>query len=110
MSLLINGEEILTDKYGYLVHSSDWHESIATAMAEKERLTLIKDHWYVIYFLRNFYQQYHKAPPIRMLVNHLAVQIGSEKATSLYLNDLFPKGVLKQASKLAGLPKPARCL
>lgn len=110
MGLLINGEEVLTDKYGYLVHSSDWHETVATIIAEKEELSLVKDHWHVIYFLRNFYQQYHKTPPIRILVNQLAVQIGHEKATSIYLNNLFPKGILKQASKLAGLPRPARCM
>ncbi len=110
MGLLINGEEVLTDKYGYLVHSSDWHETIATLIAQKDNLILIKDHWHVIYFLRNFYQQYHKTPPIRIIVNQLAVQIGSEKANSIYLNGLFPQGVLKQASKLAGLPRPARCM
>lgn len=110
MGLLINGEEILTDKYGYLIHSSDWHESVASIIAQKEELMLVKDHWHVIYFLRNFYQQYHKTPSIRMLVNQLAVQIGAEKASSIYLNNLFPKGILKQASKLAGLPRPTRCM
>ncbi|MES2998814.1 MAG: TusE/DsrC/DsvC family sulfur relay protein [Pseudomonadota bacterium] len=110
MGLLIDGEEVLTDKYGYLVHSSDWHENVATAIAKKEALTLVKDHWHVLYFLRNFYQQYHKTPPIRILVNQLIVQIGAEKASSIYLNNLFPKGILKQASKLAGLPRPARCM
>jgi tRNA 2-thiouridine synthesizing protein E len=110
MGLLIDGEEILIDEYGYLVHFSDWRESIATAIAQKEMLTLVKDHWHVIYFLRNFYQQYHKTPPIRALVNQLAVQIGAEKASSIYLNNLFPKGILQQAGKLAGLPRPVRCM
>lgn len=108
--LVVNGEKILTDQFGYLVHSADWHEEVATKIAKNEALTLIKDHWHVIYFLRNFYQQYHKTPPIRMLVNQLSVQLGSEKACSIYLNSLFPKGILKQASKLAGLPRPTRCM
>jgi len=104
------GKEILIDEYGYLVHAADWHEKIATIIAKKEKLVLIKDHWHVIYFLRNFYQQYHKTPPIRVLVNQLVVQIGPKKASSIYLNNLFPKGVLQQASKLAGLPRPGRCM
>lgn len=108
--LVVNGEKILTDQFGYLVHVADWHEQIATKIAKDEALILIKDHWHVIYFLRNFYQQYHKTPPIRILVNQLAVQLGSEKASSIYLNNLFPKGILKQASKLAGLPRPTRCM
>lgn len=113
MGLLVNGEEndkILTDKEGYLIHLSDWHEKVATDMAKKEALTLSKDHWHVIYSLRNYYQQYHKTPSIRMLANQLAVQIGAEKADSAYLHSLFPKGILRQASKLAGLPRPARCM
>lgn len=109
-SLLVNGEKILTDQYGYLIHSADWHEDVATMIAQGESLTLIKDHWHVIYFLRNFYQQYHKTPVIRILVNQLSVQLGPEKASSIYLNKLFPKGILKQASKLAGLPRPTRCM
>lgn len=109
-ALFVNGEEILTDQYGYLVHTADWHEDVAVAIAQQETLTLIKDHWHVIYFLRNFYQQYHKAPSIRILINQLAAQLGPEKGNSIYFNNLFPKGILKQASKLAGLPKPSRCM
>ncbi|EDP46766.1 TusE/DsrC/DsvC family sulfur relay protein [Rickettsiella grylli] len=109
-NLMINGEKILTDQFGYLVHPADWHEKIATKIAKDEALILIDDHWHVIYFLRNFYQQYHKIPPIRILVNQLAIQLGSGKGNSIYLNNLFPKGILKQASKLAGLPRPARCM
>jgi tRNA 2-thiouridine synthesizing protein E len=110
VGLLVNGEKILTDQFGYLVHSADWHEDIATKIAQNEALTLIKDHWHVIYFLRSFYQQYQKTPPIRILINQLLVQLGPEKACSIYLNNLFPKGILKQASKLAGLPRPTRCM
>ncbi len=41
MGILISDEEnekILTDKDGYLVHLSDWHEKVATKMAKKEAL------------------------------------------------------------------------
>ena len=110
VSLLVDGRKVLTDKHGYLVHSSDWHESVAEAIAQREALTLLKDHWHVIYLMRSLYQQYHKTPSIRSLVNQLSVQIGVAKASSLYLSNLFPKGVLKQASKLAGLPPPSHCM
>lgn len=110
MGLLIDGEEVLTDEYGYLIHFSDWHENVATVIAREESLTLAEDHWYVIYFMRNFYQQYHTTPRIRLLAKQLMTKVGSKSVNSLYLNSLFPKGVLKQASKLAGLPRPARCM
>ena len=47
-SLLVNGEKILTDQYGYLIHSADWHEDVATMIAQGVSLTLIKAHWHVI--------------------------------------------------------------
>ena len=42
--LVVNGEKILTDQFGYLVHSADWHEQVATKIAKDEALILIKDH------------------------------------------------------------------
>lgn len=108
--LIVKGEKILTDQFGYLVHSADWREEVATKIAQNEKLKLSKDHWHVIYFLRNFYQQHQKTPLIRVLVSQLAIQLSPEKGSSINLNKLFPKGILKQASKLAGLPRPTRCM
>ncbi|RND26036.1 TusE/DsrC/DsvC family sulfur relay protein, partial [Vibrio cholerae] len=46
----------------------------------------------------------------RMLVKAMEKEHGPEKGNSKYLFKLFPKGPAKQATKLAGLPKPAKCL
>lgn len=99
-----------TDQEGYLIHLSDWNEALAQAIAEADGLMLTADHWQVIHYLRNFYQQYHLMPAIRVLVKELAKEMGNEKGNSIYLNSLFPKGLAKQASKIAGLPKPTRCI
>jgi tRNA 2-thiouridine synthesizing protein E len=40
----------------------------------------------------------------------MAKALGEDKGNSLYLYTLFPKGPAKQATKIAGLPKPARCI
>jgi len=45
-----------------------------------------------------------------MLVKAMAKQYGEEKGSSRYLYKLFPKGPAKQATKLAGLPKPVKCI
>ena len=45
-----------------------------------------------------------------MLVKTMAQKFGEEKGTSRYLQRLFPDGPAKQATKIAGLPKPAKCL
>ena len=40
----------------------------------------------------------------------LKAEFGEEKASSRYLYRLFKEGPAKQATKYAGLPKPARCI
>ena len=97
------------DNDGYLKNLPDWNEEIAIKIAKNEQLELGPDHWQVIYFLREFYQEYKTTPAIRVLLKALKAKFGNEKYSSLYLQTLFPEGAAKQACKLAGLPKPTRC-
>ncbi|EIJ68828.1 TusE/DsrC/DsvC family sulfur relay protein [Pasteurella bettyae] len=106
----VNNITIETDPAGYLLDLTQWNENVAVAIAEKENLTLTDAHWEVIYFVRQFYQEYKTSPAIRMLVKAMAQKLGEEKGNSRYLQRLFPDGPAKQATKLAGLPKPAKCL
>lgn len=108
--LTINNIQIETDPSGYLMDMSQWNEDVARAIAEKENLVLTDAHWEVIYFVRHFYEEYKTSPAIRMLVKAMAEKLGEEKGNSRYLQRLFPDGPAKQATKLAGLPKPAKCL
>lgn len=98
------------DKNGYLMNSVEWNEAIAEAIAIEENIVLTELHWEVIYFVREFYLEYDTSPAIRMLVKAMANKYGVEKGNSRYLQRLFPDGPAKQATKLAGLPKPAKCL
>lgn len=108
--LTINDMQIETDTNGYLLDHQQWNEEVALAIAEKENLELTQAHWEVIYFVREFYQEYNTSPAIRMLVKAMAQKLGEDKGNSRYLQRLFPEGPAKQATKLAGLPKPAKCL
>ena len=100
--------KIKLDQHGYLVNFAEWNEDIATALATADKLELTSEHWEVLYFLRSFYQQHRQSPGVRILVNALQQKYGKEK-DSIYLYRLFPKGPAKQATLLAGLPKPAQC-
>jgi len=110
MTLMVNNQAIGTDASGYLENYQDWSEDIAVALANKENIDLTDAHWEVIHYVRNFYIQFHKSPAIRPLVNYLKKELGAEKGNSIYLATLFPGGAAKQSTKLAGLPRPARCI
>lgn len=103
-------EQLARDKQGYLTDSSQWNEQVAIAIAKNEGIDLKDDHWQVIRYVRKFYEEFNTSPSIRPLVKYLAQQWSKEKGSSIYLHILFPEGPAKQATKIAGLPKPARCI
>lgn len=106
----LHGQQYSTDEFGYLKNLDDWSEELATAIAQKDGVELSEAHWEIVIFVREFYQEYKTSPAIRMLVKALAQKFGEEKGNSRYLQRLFPDGPAKQATKIAGLPKPAKCL
>ena len=108
--LNVNNTIIETDPLGYLLDVNQWNQDVALAIAEKENLQLTEAHWEVIHFVRDYYKEYKTSPAIRMLVKAMAQKLGEDKGNSRYLQRLFPDGPAKQATKLAGLPKPAKCL
>ncbi|MCG2876632.1 TusE/DsrC/DsvC family sulfur relay protein, partial [Obesumbacterium proteus] len=79
-------------------------------LAMEEGIELSEAHWEVVRFVREFYLEFNTSPAIRMLVKAMTQKYGEEKGNSRYLYRLFPKGPAKQATKLAGLPKPVKCI
>ena len=108
--MFFDGKEISRDAQGYLTKTSDWSEALAPLLAEEESIELSEAHWEVVRFVREFYLEFNTSPAVRMLVKAMAKKYGEEKGNSRYLFRLFPKGPAKQATKIAGLPKPAKCL
>ncbi|MER5003224.1 sulfurtransferase TusE [Atlantibacter hermannii] len=108
--LTFNDREFETDNDGYLKDSSQWSEGLAEVIAAQEGITLTAEHWEVVRFVRDFYLEFNTSPAIRMLVKAIAKAFGEEKGNSRYLYRLFPKGPAKQATKIAGLPKPVKCI
>lgn len=110
MNYTFNNNTIEADKEGYLKDYTQWSEKLAPFIAENENIELSDNHWEVIHFVRDFYLEFNTSPAIRMLVKAMAKKLGEDKGNSKYLYKLFPKGPAKQATKIAGLPKPARCI
>lgn len=98
------------DADGFLLCQAAWTAEIAQHLAQAESLNLTAHHWLIIEFVRNFYQQYQQSPAIRPLVKALKDSYGPDIGNSIYLQQLFPAGPALQACRIAGLPRPRRCL
>ncbi|MGI2258186.1 TusE/DsrC/DsvC family sulfur relay protein [Shewanella sp. GXUN23E] len=105
-----NGRKIDTDVQGYLLNVADWTPELAPVIAAAEEIELTEAHWEVVNFVRQFYLEFNTSPAIRVLVKAIGQSLGAEKGNSKYLYTLFPIGPAKQATKIAGLPKPAKCI
>ncbi len=104
------GKTVEVDEEGYLTNINDWDRDIAGELAKSENIEMTENHWEVIDFLREYYNEYQIAPAVRVLTKAIGKKLGKEKGNSKYLYELFPYGPAKQACKIAGLPKPTGCI
>ncbi len=110
MALDVGGKSIEIDEEGYLVNRDDWTDDVAAAIAKAEGIDMSENHWEVVAFLREYYDEYQIAPAVRVLTKAIGKKLGPDKGNSKYLYELFPYGPAKQACKIAGLPKPTGCV
>ncbi|MCP3867553.1 MAG: TusE/DsrC/DsvC family sulfur relay protein [Gammaproteobacteria bacterium] len=110
MAIEVEGKSFETDEEGYLLNLNDWIPGIADAMAKEDDLDLSEEHWEIINFLREYYEEYQIAPAVRVLTKAVGKRMGKDKGNSKYLYSLFPYGPGKQACRFAGLPKPTGCI
>lgn len=98
------------DDEGFLLDLTEWNEQVALHIAHEEGITLTDTHRDVVNALREFHARFGLSPAMRPLCKYLNEKLGAEKATSIYLLQLFPQSPAKIAAKIAGLPKPDNCL
>jgi len=106
----VNGTDYEHDEEGYILDVTNWNEDLAKVIAVDEGLDMTDEHWAVVNFLREYYNEYQIAPAVRVLVKAVKKKFGPEKGSNKYLYELFPYGPAKQACKVAGLPKPTGCV
>ncbi len=110
MPIEVNGKTLETDEEGYLSNLSEWEPGVADVMSKEDDLELTDDHWDIINFLREYYEEYQIAPAVRVLTKAVGKKLGKEKGNSKYLYELYPYGPGQQACRYAGLPKPTGCV
>jgi tRNA 2-thiouridine synthesizing protein E len=108
MADMIHGAEV--DEEGFLVNLGDWTKEICETMASGDDIVLTEEHWGVLNFLRDYYEEYQVAPAVRVLTKQIKKKMGKDKGNSKYLYSLFPYGPGKQGCRFAGLPKPTGCI
>jgi tRNA 2-thiouridine synthesizing protein E len=92
------------DEEGFLEDHSRWNEDVAKALAITEHVEeLTEEHWMMINYIREYYEEYEVAPMVRKMVR----DTGFDR-DKIYV--LFPAGPRKGACKIAGLPKPTGCI
>ena len=92
------------DGEGFLTNPDQWSKEIATAIAQEEGISELKEgHWRVIEFMRQDFKENGQVPTIRRL----------NKVANIATKDLyewFPGGPAKKAAKISGLSKPQGCV
>ncbi len=103
-SILVDGREVPVDSEGYLINLDDWSEGFVRILAREENLALTDEHWQVVRFIRDYYQQHRVQPQVRVMIKHFTEQWGAQKGSNHYLHEIFPKGgPQKQGNRLAGI-------
>jgi len=99
------GTQLEVDEEGYIVDSSLWDKDMACFLAEHAEglAELTEDHWKVINYLNEYYNEYGIAPMVRKLCKDTGLKLK-------YIYELFPNGPARGACKIAGLPKATGCV
>ena len=107
--------DLRLDAQGHLASTDDWDDAIARQLAEAIGIELEAEHWRVLRILRRFHAETGVAPSMRPLVKLLR-QSDPPLASSIALLRLFPSPAGSPdspavvAARIAGLPRPDKCL
>ncbi len=100
----VAGYQVLIDNEGYIQDMNEWSEAFARALAKEEGLDLTDEHWEVIYYIRDYYEEHQVQAQVRTMIRHFTKVWGPERGNNRYLHDIFPKGgPQKQGNRLAGI-------
>ena len=101
----IAGKTIALNDDGFLMDPTEWDDEVALALAKAEEGLdeLTDEHWKVIRYIREYYEEKDIAPMVRKVCKNSGFSLK-------HIFELFPSGPAKGACKLAGLPKPDGCV
>ena len=99
----LNGHQVHVDDEGFLTEYDEWDEDLAKVLAAQIGIDLTDEHWKVIRFLREDFDQQGETATLRRVSVRGGVPVKQ-------LFALFPQKPAKKMAYVAGLPKPAGCV
>ena len=101
----VQGRTFLLNEEGFMRNPEEWNRDVAAALAKSQEglEELTEEHWVVIDYIREYYQEKKLAPMVRKVCKNSGLSLKK-------IFELFPSGPAKGACKLAGLPKPDGCV
>ncbi len=96
------GVSVEVNDDGYMTNSEQWNKEVAKAIAAEGNLELTDKHFEVLEFIRE------KLASGATLTIRAIGKSGIVDIKGFY--QLFPGAPLKNATKIAGVPKPASCI
>ena len=105
----IGGRKIETNAQGYISNLEEWSEAITEKMAEQDGIKLYNDHWELILYFREYFNETQKIPTMHKVVRELGnknLHFHEQKKYEKHIYHLFPTDPTHEVCKLAGLPMP----
>jgi len=97
--LHVGNSDIEIDGEGFLLHTEDWNEKVAEAIAAKEGIDHLEgEQLDIVRFLREYHQKYSNFPIMRYVCKNVHAS-SPNCVTEQFCNPMI-------AWKIAGLPKP----
>lgn len=110
MDIKLKRRTVPCDEQGFIHDPTEWDEEFAAALAAELHIDLYIDHWELIWYFRESYEENQVAPTMHQLVLTLGNQPNKRflvnKSYEEHLYKLFPTDPIHTVSKLAGLPRP----
>ena len=78
MTIELNGKAYETDEEGYLENLNEWNSDLAEIMAKEDGCDMNENHWEVVNFLREYYDEYQIAPAVRVLTKAIGKRLGKD--------------------------------
>jgi len=109
MRFEVKDKIIETNEQGFLLDLDDWSEDFATALAERDGIELFVDHWELIWYFREYYEENQTNPTMHTMVRTLGMKgkhFHDQKSYEKHIYKLFPTDPVHELCKLSGLPMP----